>query len=389
MTSCRCWGLGTVWLPLSESGKRLMTAGTAPGATAWAGPLAGLRVLDLTRVLAGPFTTQILANLGAEVLKVERPGKGDDIRVMAPFAPGGESHYFLGLNNNKKSLVIDLKTARVWLSSRSSLPAATCWWRTFRPGVMEKFGLDFDTLHALNPRLVMCSISGFGRSGPLKDTPSFDIVTQAFSGAMSVNGDPPGGAPVKLGLPLGDMAGGVFGAPAILAALHERERTGRGRHIDISLMDGLMGMLGYQSQVYFITGKSPEPMGSAHAAIAPYGAFCSLRRPRHRGLPERHAFWHNFARALSVAKTCWTIRAMPTRPDAAVTAKNSTASSTPSWSRETQAHWDVVLERTRRSPCTDPLGGRRPRTPSRPGAQYGGDGAACDRRRRCVSSAAR
>jgi crotonobetainyl-CoA:carnitine CoA-transferase CaiB-like acyl-CoA transferase len=154
---------------------------------------------------------------------------------MAPFAAGGESHYFLGLNHNKKSLVIDLKTTRGVALIKELAAHSDVLVENFRPGVMEKFGLDFETLHAVNPRLVMCSISGFGRSGPLKDTPSFDIVTQAFSGAMSVNGEP-GGTPVKLGLPLGDMAGGVFGAPAILAAIHERERTGRGRHIDISLM---------------------------------------------------------------------------------------------------------------------------------------------------------
>ena len=265
-------------------------------AEGWPGPLEDVRILDFTRVLAGPFTTQILSDLGAEVLKIEAPGGGDDIRAIAPFAPGGESHYFLALNHNKRSLVIDLKSPRGIEIVKSLVKQCDVVVENFRPGVMDAFGLDFETLQAINPRLVMCSISGFGAYGPLRDTPSFDIVTQAYSGAMSVNGEPDG-PPVKLGVPFGDMAGGVFGAPAILAALHECQRTGRGRHIDISLMDGLIGMLGYLSQAYFVTGQSPQRMGSAHASVAPYGAFAaSDGYVIVACLTER--FWRNFACAL-------------------------------------------------------------------------------------------
>lgn len=237
---------------------------------AWAGPLAGLKVLDLTRVLAGPYATQSLGDLGAEIWKVEPPG-GDETRAFPPFL-GGESHYFLALNRQKKSLVIDLKQDEGKDLLRRLAARADILVENYRPGVMDRLGLGYEALSAINPRLIQCSISGFGQTGPLKDKPAFDIVTQAMSGALSVNGEK-GRPPVKLGLPLGDMVGGVYGPIAILAALHERHATGRGRQIDISLHDGLMGMLGYLAQLGFITGADPEPVGSMHPTVVPYGSF--------------------------------------------------------------------------------------------------------------------
>jgi crotonobetainyl-CoA:carnitine CoA-transferase CaiB-like acyl-CoA transferase len=264
----------------------------APGT--WAGPLAGLRVLDLTRVLAGPYATQSFADLGAEVIKVEPPA-GDDTRGFPPFV-GKESHYFLALNRSKKSVVIDLKQDEGKDLARRLAETCDILVENYRPGVMEKLGLGYETLSELNPGLIYCSISGFGQTGPLRDKPSFDIVTQAMSGALSVNGEK-GRAPVKLGLPIGDMVGGVYGPIAVLAALHERHQTGRGRLIDISLHDGLMGMLGYLAQLAFITGEDPQPVGSMHPTIVPYGSF-----PASDGqiiiavLSE--AFWPKLCRAL-------------------------------------------------------------------------------------------
>jgi len=237
----------------------------------WAGPLQGLRVVDLTRVLAGPFCTQSLGDLGAEVLKIEPPDRGDETRHFPPFI-GGESHYFLGINRNKKSLVIDLQKPAGAEILRRLVAKADILVENYRPGVMDRLGLGYDKLSAINPRLIYCAISGFGLSGPLRDKPSFDIVTQALSGALSINGER-GHMPVKLGIPLGDMVGGVFGPMAILAALHERTQTGRGRLIDISLHDGLIGMLGYFTQLAFMTGEDPPPMGSSHPNIVPYGSF--------------------------------------------------------------------------------------------------------------------
>ena len=237
----------------------------------WAGPLDGIKVVDLTRVLAGPFATQSLGDLGAEILKIEPPGRGDETRHFPPFL-GGESHYFLGVNRNKKSLVIDLQREEGKEILRRLVATADILVENYRPGVMDRLGLGYAALAEINPRLIYCAISGFGLSGPLRDKPSFDIVTQALSGALSINGER-GHMPVKLGIPLGDMVGGVFGPMAILAALHERTGTGKGRLIDISLYDGLIGMLGYFAQLAFITGNDPPPMGSSHPNIVPYGSF--------------------------------------------------------------------------------------------------------------------
>lgn len=236
----------------------------------WPGPLAGLRVLDLTRVLAGPLATQFLGDLGAEIVKVEPPA-GDETRGFAPFV-GGESHYFVGLNRGKRSLVLDLRQAEGAAILRRLAATADVLVENFRPGVMDRLGLGAATLMEANPRLIYCAISGFGQTGPLRDKPSFDIVTQALTGVLSVNGQE-GAAPVKLGLPVGDMSGGIFGAIAILAALHERHATGRGRAIDISLYDGTMSLLGYLAQLAMLNGRDPPPMGSRHPSVVPYDGF--------------------------------------------------------------------------------------------------------------------
>src|SRR5262245_17170925 len=237
----------------------------------WDGPLQGIRVLDFTRVLAGPAAALALADLGAEVLKIEPPDAGDETREFPPFREG-VSHYFLSVNRGKKSIVVDLKTTAGVALVRELAAKCDILVENYRPGVMDRFGLGYETLSAINPGLIYCSISGFGMTGPLRDRPSFDIVLQALSGALSVNGEP-GVPPTKLGIPLGDLVGGINGPIAILAALHERGRTGRGRHIDISLLDGMIGLLGYLAQLAFFTGEDPKPQGSQHPNLVPYGIF--------------------------------------------------------------------------------------------------------------------
>lgn len=237
----------------------------------WAGPLAGVRVIDFTRVLAGPAASLALADLGAEVFKIEPPGSGDETRTFPP-TRDGESHYYLAVNRGKKSIVVDLKSEDGLALVRDLAAKCDVLVENYRPGVMERLGLGWEQLHAINPRLIYCSISGYGQTGPLKDRPSFDIVLQAMSGALSMNGEP-GGLPTKLGIPLGDLVGGINGPIGILSALYERERTGIGRHIDISLMDGLMGMLGYIAQLAFFTGTDPQRVGSQHPNLVPYGIF--------------------------------------------------------------------------------------------------------------------
>jgi len=240
-------------------------------AQSWAGPLRGIRVLDFTRVLAGPAASLALADLGAEVLKIEPPGTGDDTRTFPPFRQD-ESHYFLSVNRGKKSIVIDLKSDAGVALARDLAAKCDILIENYRPGVMDRLGLGYETLSAINPRLIYCAISGFGMTGPLRDRPSFDIVLQALSGALSVNGEA-GGAPTKLGIPLGDLVGGINGPISILAALHERNVTGRGRLIDVSLLDGMFSLLGYLAQLAFFTGEDPKPQGAQHPNLVPYGIF--------------------------------------------------------------------------------------------------------------------
>lgn len=237
----------------------------------WAGPLQGIRVLDLTRVLAGPSASLALADLGAEIIKVEPPGTGDETRTFPPFRDG-ESHYYIAINRGKKSIVVDLKTEAGVKLVKDLAAQCDVLIENYRPGVMDRLGLGYDVLSDINPGLIYCAISGFGMTGPLKDRPSFDIVLQALSGALSVNGEP-GQLPSKLGIPLGDLIGGINGPIAILAALHERNATGLGRIIDISLLDGMIGMLGYLAQLAFFTGEDPQPQGSQHPNLVPYGQF--------------------------------------------------------------------------------------------------------------------
>jgi crotonobetainyl-CoA:carnitine CoA-transferase CaiB-like acyl-CoA transferase len=242
-----------------------------PAASTWAGPLAGVRVIDFTRVLAGPAASLALADMGAEVFKIEPPGTGDETRSFPP-TRDGESHYYLAVNRGKKSIVVDLKSAEGLALIKDLAARCDVLVENYRPGVMERLGLGWEELHKINPRLIYCSISGYGQTGPLKDRPSFDIVLQAMSGALSMNGEP-GGLPTKLGLPIGDLVGGINGPIGIISALYERERTGVGRHIDVSLMDGMMGMLGYIAQLAFFSGTDPQRVGSQHPNLVPYGIF--------------------------------------------------------------------------------------------------------------------
>ena len=234
-------------------------------------PLTGVKVLDLSRVLTGPFCSMILGDLGAEVIKVEELQIGDQTRTLAPLV-NKESHYFLAINRNKKSVCIDLKKPEGRDLVLKLAASSDVVLENFRPGVMDRLGLGYDEFMRVNPRLVICSISGFGQTGPLREMPSFDLVTQAMSGVMSINGEADG-PPTKMGIPMGDIGGGLWAAIAILAGLQKRNATGKGSRIDISLLEGLMGLLGYLAELYFVTGESPGRVGSAHHSITPYGRF--------------------------------------------------------------------------------------------------------------------
>jgi len=232
-------------------------------------------VLDLTRVMSGPYCTLMLADMGARVIKVEHPTRGDDTRAWGPPFVNGESVYFLSVNRNKESLTLDFKDPAGRRILDSLLERADVLVENFQPGTLERLGLDYPTLAPRLPRLVYASISGYGHTGPLKDLPGYDAVSQAEGGLMSITGDPDG-PPYRLGLPIADLVAGLFATQGILLALLARATTGSGRHVDISMLDGVAGLLTYQAANYLTTGNNPPRMGNAHASIVPYGTFDTL-----------------------------------------------------------------------------------------------------------------
>ncbi|HXH84808.1 MAG TPA: CoA transferase [Candidatus Tectomicrobia bacterium] len=256
----------------------------------------GVRVLDLSRMLAGPYGSLLLADMGAEVLKVEDPDGGDPMRTMGPpFLSGGESAYFLAINRSKRSIALDLTAPAGRDVFLDLVGHADVVWENFRPGVMARLGLDYATLAAANPRVVMCSISAYGQDGPYREWPAFDLALQAMGGAMSITGEE-GGRPVRMGLPMGDLAGGMFGAFAVAGALLRRERTGRGAHVDLALLDCQVSLLTYLAQYFWADGRVPGPMGSAHASVVPYGALAT--RDGHLIVAVfAEKFWAAFCRA--------------------------------------------------------------------------------------------
>lgn len=235
-------------------------------------PLNHIRVLDLSRVLAGPYCTMVLGDLGAEVIKVERPGGGDDTRGWGPPLVEGESAYFLCCNRNKRSMTLDLKSAQGQEIARRLAAKADVLVENFLPGTLDGWGLGYEALTRENPRLVFCSITGFGQTGPRRDEPGYDILMQAMSGVMSITGEPDG-PPMKVGVAISDITAGLFAANAILAALVARDRTGRGERIDIALFDSTLAWLANLGSNYLTTGAVPTRHGTAHPSIVPYQAF--------------------------------------------------------------------------------------------------------------------
>ncbi len=235
-------------------------------------PLGGVRVLDLTRVLAGPFCTMNLADLGAEVIKIEMPGSGDDSRSFAPLMPSGDSAYFYSVNRGKRSVTLDLRIeegAAIFaeLAAKSDVVV-----ENFSPGTMERFKLGYARLKAANPKIILCSISGFGQTGPMTSAPAYDIVAQALGGTMSITGNP-GGEPVRCGVSVGDLSAALYGVIAIMSALRVRDRDGVGNHVDIAMLDCQVAMLEDALARYSISGKIPERIGSRHPSITPFQQF--------------------------------------------------------------------------------------------------------------------
>jgi formyl-CoA transferase len=238
------------------------------------GPLSGVRVLDLSRVLAGPFCTMILGDLGAEVIKVERPGEGDDTREWGPPFAAGESAYFLCVNRNKKSVALDLKSPEGIAAVRALSARSDVVIENFRVGAADKLGIGYEALAKGNPGLVYCSITGYGQTGPYRDLPGYDFIAQAMSGLMSITGERDG-EPMKLGVATVDLTTGMYAAVAILAALRRRDSTGVGQRIDLALMDSALSWLANVGENYLVSAEVPGRFGNAHATIVPYQVFRS------------------------------------------------------------------------------------------------------------------
>ncbi len=237
------------------------------------GALSDLFILDLTRVLAGPYGTMIMSDFGARVVKVEQPGIGDDTRQWGPpFTPSGESAYFLCVNRNKESLTLDLKTEAGRDILRRLATQADVLIENFKVGTMARMGLGYDDLRQLNPGLIYCAITGYGQNGPYKDRPGYDVVIEAQGGIMSLTG-PADGEPFKVGVAIVDITAGMYAVTSILAALHHRERTGEGQFIDIALFDTQLGWLANVASAYLVSGQPPRRWGNAHATIVPYETF--------------------------------------------------------------------------------------------------------------------
>jgi crotonobetainyl-CoA:carnitine CoA-transferase CaiB-like acyl-CoA transferase len=258
-------------------------------------PLEGVRILELGQIIAGTYGSQVLSDLGAEVIKIETP-EGDLGRIPSVAPYRGESGLFLTFNRNKQSVVINLKTEAGRKVFYDLVKLADVVIDNFRPGVLERLKIDYPTLSALNPRIIQCSVTGFGEAGEYRDFPAVDIIIQAISGYMAITGEP-GRPPVRTGIPIADLSGGIFSCKAILAALFARERTGEGRRIELSMFDGMLNLLTYMGTMWLTNGELPQPPGSSHEYTVPWQAF-AVKDGYVVVATRQDAFWIKLCQAL-------------------------------------------------------------------------------------------
>lgn len=274
-----------------------MTTDSTPGL------LRGVRILDLTRILAGPYCTQMLGDLGADVIKVEMPGRGDDTRQWGPpFTEQGESAYFLAANRNKRSLTLNLKTEKGREILRGLIKQSDALVENFKTGTLERMGFNYETLQSIKPGLIYATITGYGYTGPYADRPGYDFMVQAMGGFMSVTG-PEDGEPTRSGIAIADLAAGIFAGNGILAALFARERTGEGQRIDVSLLDSQVALMSYVASNYLVSGERPGRYGNGHPNIVPYQSFKA--RDQHFAFAAGNdGQWRKFCQA--VGREEWT-----------------------------------------------------------------------------------
>jgi CoA:oxalate CoA-transferase len=272
-------------------------------------PLTGITVVDFTTFLSGPFCCQILGDLGARVIKVEPPA-GDLTRSIPPHFVGPDSAYYLSTNRNKESVVIDLKNSAGRALARQLIEHGDVVVENYRPGVAARLGLDPRQLHEEHPQLIWASISGFGQTGPDRDRPAYDMIVQALSGAMSLTGEP-GRPAVRLGLPVGDLVAGMYAALGIIAALFDRTRTGKGRLLDVAMLDSLLSMLSYQGVYTTVSGIAPQPQGARHDSIPTYRTFTGGDGREFAVTANTERMWRTLC---SVAPAWRPTRGLPTAP---------------------------------------------------------------------------
>ena len=299
-----------------------------------------LKVLDLTTHLSGPYCAMILADHGADVVKVERPEGGDDMRGTPPFV-GGESAPFMLWNRNKRSVTLDLKSAGDLATFKALAAGADVAIESFKPGTAERLGIGYETLSSLNPRLVYCSISGFGQTGPYASRGGFDLIASGMSGLMSING-PAEGPPFRIPIPMTDLGAGLNGAIGILAALAARERTGLGQHVDTSLFESGLSLGVYEAAGVFATGEVPERLGQGHRGSAPYQLFPTADSYMNIGCANDR-FWELTCEVLDCTHLTGDPR-FATKPDRVRNIAALVEALTPYFERETTAHWCAKLE---------------------------------------------
>ena len=259
-------------------------------------PLDGIRVVDLSRVVSGPYCTMTLADMGADVIKIEEPGRGDESRAFGPPFLGGESPYFLSINRNKRSCTVNLKCDDGRAILGRLVAGADVLVQNFRPGAVERLGLDYDSLAPRHPRLVYCSISGFGDSGPDAARPGYDLIVQGESGLMDLTGEPDG-PPTRVGTSIADLTSGMMAAQGILLALFARQTTGRGQHVRVAMLDAVVSLLTYNTGNYFATGEAPTRRGNDHPSVAPYQTLRAADGWINLGIAN-DALWRRYCDAL-------------------------------------------------------------------------------------------
>ena len=305
-------------------------------------PLQDIKVIDFSQILAGPFCTMLLADMGADVIKIEKPNGGDDTRRYGPPFIEGESAAFLTLNRNKRSIVLDLKSEQGLAIVRHMLEDADVMIHNFRPGVVDRMGLAYEDVSALNPAIVYCTVSGFGTTGPYSSRAGFDLVAQGMSGLMSINGFPDS-PPAKVGVPMADLNTGMFCAYGILTAYINRLVTGKGQHVDASLIESGIAYTLYESATYFATGEVAGPLGSAHRMIAPYQAFATQDGYINIGAANQNN-WERMCRAVGRENLLDDER-FASNPERMVSIDALTPIMEETFRTQTTGHWVKTLEK--------------------------------------------